>query len=85
MRRCGFPTTEPRSIILMRLSDQRATSDPYDWNDRTHQTAHLRLLEIAASVAGFAVGVYDGLVIDVEYLLDETTEPKRSERETSPL
>jgi len=86
MLRCGFPVApHQNSIILMRMNDQRANSDPYGWNDRTHQVAHLRLLEIAASPVGFAVGVRDGMVIDVEHILGETVEPKRSERETNPL
>ena len=81
LRRAGFSGTEPYQIILMRLSDQRAHYDPHAWGDRTHRAAHHRLLEIAASAAGFAIGVPDGLVIDVEHILGETTEPKRSERE----
>ncbi len=86
MRRCGFPVApSPHSIILMRLNDQRANSDPYSWGDRTHRVAHLHLLEIATSVVGFAVGVRDGMVIDVEHILGEISAPKRSERDTNPL
>jgi hypothetical protein len=79
-RRCGYPlwndgtgleTTNP-SIILMRLSDQRAHSDPYDWKDRTHQIAHLWLLDNWERVG-------DGDVVDVEFILDETDSPKTPE------
>jgi hypothetical protein len=92
MRRTGYPTrVETPSgglaiVILMRMADQKAHSDVYDWNDRTHQNAHYWLQEQVNKHGGhwfFDSMLTDGLVIDVEYILGETTEPKRSERDTT--
>lgn len=56
----------------------RAHYDPYDWGDRTWQVAH-------DYIARHWDELVDGAVVDVEYVLGETAEPKHPERETVPL
>lgn len=62
-------------VLLTRLSDFESHASPYDWgNSRTMKETHLyismdrnyRILE-------------DGAVIDVEYILNETKQPKEFE------
>lgn len=62
-------------IVLMRLSDQRAHCDPYDWGsgDRSHVVAHDYICKHFDELK-------DGDVIDVEFILGETEEKKISER-----
>jgi hypothetical protein len=48
------------------------TCDPYDWGDRTMQTAHLYIVDHFDEI-----GEYD--VVDVENILGETVRPKVSE------
>ena len=44
--RCGYSDITPFTVVLMNLSDQRATSDPYSWaGSRTYQTAHIYIDE----------------------------------------
>lgn len=76
-RRSGYPS-DGSSIMLMRLSDGKATNDPCGWpalgfGPRTMPIAHLHIIENFAKLA-------DGDVVDTEYLLKESTEPKVSER-----
>lgn len=72
----GYPK-DGSSIVLMRLSDQKATNDPYKWHAlgmglRTMQISH-----------DFIINHWDeiesGDVVDVEYILNETTAPKTPE------
>lgn len=72
--RVGFNIKHNVGIIMMRLSDQRATSNPKIWGDRTHQTAHKYIIEKWDELE-------DGDVIDVEFILNETKEPKQSNYE----
>ena len=73
LRRCGY-SDDGRSIILTRMNgDGRACSDPYDWCDRTFTVVHNWLLEHFEEVVS-------GDVVDVAFLLGETTTPKVSER-----
>ena len=65
----GYP---PHGVVLMRLSDQRATSDAYEWNDRTHQTAHLYIEQHFDELE-------NGTVVDVRVILEETEEPAEAE------
>jgi hypothetical protein len=51
----------------------RSAYDPYDWNDRTMQTAHNYIAKNFDDLS-------NGDVVDVEYILEETDEPKISER-----
>ncbi len=71
LARVGFRTAQ---IVLMRLNDQEAHSDPYEWRDaRTMPNAHVWLLEHFDDVK-------DGDVLDVEFILGEARAPKVSER-----
>lgn len=76
LRRCGYPCDGKPNIVLTRLSGNgQATNDPYAWacGSRTMPTAHQWIIENWASL-------HDGDVVDVEFILGETTEPKKSER-----
>lgn len=76
-RRCGFEGRGDQ-VILLRLDNQEAHSDPYDWRDRTMRSAHIWLTENFAKVA-------DGDVVDVRVILGEAAEPVKSERLEHPL
>lgn len=65
--------------ILTKLSDGNGRCDAYDWDDRTMQTAHNYISD--SLYKGYPIA--DGQVIDVEYILGETKEPKLSESRTS--
>lgn len=72
LRRMGFNSGD--AIILSRLNGETPSSaDAYFWNDRTMQAAHLYIDEHWAELK-------DGDVIDIEFILGETKEPKMSER-----
>jgi len=65
----GYPP-----VLLTRLTGGgNAESDPYAWGDRTFQTAHIHLEKNFDAMQS-------GDVIDVEFILGETTEEKVSER-----
>lgn len=68
------PQDQAKYIFLMGLNGglEKATCDPYDWGDRTRSTCHQYLLEHFDELES-------GAVIDVEFILGETTEPKVSE------
>jgi hypothetical protein len=79
LRRCGYPCDEYTVILMTRLDGNgKASSDPFYWGDRTFQTAHVYIIEHWDELK-------DGDVIDVEFILGETSEKTRSERETNPL
>ncbi len=69
--RCGYPR-DGSNIVMMRLDDQRASSDPHSWGDRTHQIAHNYIYDNFGNLQ-------DGNVIDVRAILGETSEPVKSE------
>jgi hypothetical protein len=78
--RAGYGSTPERQgdyVLLMRLAGGNglATWDPYHWDTRTMQAAHLWLL-------GHFDELESGGVVDVEYLAGETATRKRSEAET---
>jgi hypothetical protein len=78
LRRCGYDWRHT-TVLLTRLSgEDRATSDPYYWGDRTWQVAHLWITEHWTELK-------DGDVVDVEFILGETSKPKVSERVEAPL
>lgn len=52
---------------------ERGTSSPYDWGDRTRQTAHDYIIKNWDTLKS-------GDVVDVEFILGITQEPKKSER-----
>ncbi len=72
LRRAGYGQ-EGDTVILVNLSDCRGANDPYEWNSRTMGSAHIYIEEHWAELN-------DGDVVDVEFILGETTEPKKSER-----
>lgn len=72
LRRMGFNHGE--SVIIARLNGEtNSSADAYHWNDRTMQTAHLYIEEHFDALK-------DGDVVDVEFILGESTQPKISER-----
>jgi hypothetical protein len=75
LRRAGYDLHGPPSIMLVRMVDCRAEYDPYSWPDlRTMRHAHLWI------AAHFDEMSDSGDVVDVEFILSETKEPKRSEQ-----
>lgn len=71
LRRCGYINC-PTITVLMRLEDQRASSDPYWWNDRTHKVAHNYIYERFDQMES-------GDVVDVRVILGEALEPAKPE------
>ena len=68
----GFGHISPL-IILHFLELNEAHYDVYHWDDRTRNTAHRYIQENWETLTS-------GDIIDVEYILGETTEPKMSQR-----
>ena len=68
----GFSNYNPL-FILHFLELNEAHYDAYHWEDRTRFTAHQYIQENWEKLKS-------GDVIDVEYILGETTEPKMSQR-----
>lgn len=72
LRRCGFLSGD--CVILSRVSGGGiSTADPYDWGDRTMQVAHVYIESKFEELK-------DGDVVDVEFILGESTFRKTSER-----
>lgn len=72
LRRCGYHW-DSQAVMLTHLSGRGvAHTDPYEWGDRTYKTAHHYITEHFAELA-------DGDVVDVEFILGETKEPKEPE------
>lgn len=69
-RRAGFGSP---LIQLTSFNRSQSQFDPYDWGDRTYTTAH-------DYIEKNWYGLYSGEVIDIEYILKETTTKKISER-----
>ena len=76
LARAGFRGRD-NVIILVRAEcagiDRNASYDPYAWGGRTYPVAHLHIIANWDKLS-------TGDVIDVEYILGETTAPKTSER-----
>jgi len=72
-RRAGFGS---RCIQLVVFASSRTEYDPYSWESRTLSVAHNYISDNWETIS-------DHDVIDVEFLLGETTSPKLSERVTS--
>lgn len=79
LRRAGYGFVNP-CVVLCRMDANGvarcASYDPYSWgaDDRTFCVAHNYITEHFDELAL-------GAVVDVEFILKETTEPKKSERE----
>lgn len=77
MCRCGYLCDGEPNVILTRLDGGgKATNDPYAWGGRTYPIAHNYILDNWHELA-------DGAVIDVEYILGESSIKKKSERITN--
>lgn len=74
MRRAGF---ESPMVYLVALAVEKACYDPYNWGNRTMNTAHLFIQDHWEELK-------DGDVVDVEFILGESAAPKQSEEVTSP-
>lgn len=75
LRRCGYPCDGRPNIVITHMSagGMPACNDPYYWSNRTLRVAHLYIIEHWMTLK-------DGDVVDVQFILGETPEPKRSER-----
>ena len=69
--RCGYPQ-DGNGVVLMKLDDQKATSDPYEWGGRTMPAAHLYILENWDNIKS-------GDVVDSRVYLKETDQPAEAE------
>jgi hypothetical protein len=80
LRRDGYRADDTEQCIIMIDAQCRGCAyDPYDWKDsRTKRTAHVHIERNWRALE-------DGDVIDVQFILGETTVPKVSERETVAL
>jgi hypothetical protein len=82
LRKAGYADDERHPTIALahlgaaktadRASGKTFCCDPYDWCDRTYQCAHLYIEKNWHELK-------DGDVVDVEFILGETKEPKVSE------
>jgi len=64
------------TILLVSFTKDKAVVNPYEWGDRTYQTAH-SFIELNWGT------IQEGDVIDIEFILGETKEKKKSERFTT--
>jgi hypothetical protein len=80
LRRDGYSgDMSEQCIIMVNAQTRGAAYDPYDWKDRrTKGHAHNWIAEHWHELK-------DGDVVDVEFILGETTKPKVSERFQSAL
>lgn len=81
LRRSGYSCNgrTARSILLTRLCAESLTQvDPNCWGGRTFPTAHKYIIEHWEELR-------DGDVIDVQFILGETTEKATSEQINCPL
>ena len=75
LRRCGYPCDGRPNVAISHLgADGRPMwNDPYAWGGRTYPVAHKFIIENWEKLR-------DGDVVDVQFILGETTAPKTSER-----
>lgn len=74
MRRVGYACDGRPNIMLTYASGgNKANNDPYDWQGRTMPVAHDYIIKNWAILE-------DGAVVDVEFILGETKQPKVSEK-----
>ena len=75
LRRCGYPCDGRPNIAItdLNMDGGKAWNDPHAWGGRTYPVAHNYIIEHWESLK-------DGDVIDVSFILGETTAPKVSER-----
>jgi hypothetical protein len=78
IRRAGF-SSESDDVFLARLTDFKGCYDPSMWEDkRTMLNAHKYIKEHWEELRS-------GSVVDVEFILGESKEPKQSERTSNSL
>lgn len=63
---------ETPCVLLTRLQGGISRYDPFEWQDRTFTVAHRHIAENWDSIPNNGV-------VDVEFILGETTAPKQSE------
>jgi len=75
LRRVGYPCDGEPNILITKLAGDgsKASNDPYYWGDRTFAVAHAYIIEHWEKLR-------DGDVVDVQFIMGETTTPKTSER-----
>lgn len=75
LRRCGYPCDGRPNIAIARLGadGDPLRNDPFAWQGRTFPVGHEWILEHWDELE-------DGSVVDVEFILGETTTKKESER-----
>lgn len=75
LRRCGYPCDGKPNIAITHLSADGMPfcNDSYWWGGRTYPVAHKYIIEHWHELK-------DGDVVDVQHILGETPEPKKSER-----
>jgi len=77
LHRNGYTPHNP-IIVVMKLSDQKATADPYEWPSLTGYT---RTMAVAHEwIQAHFDELRDGDVVDVEFIMGSTVKPKVSER-----
>lgn len=72
-KRTGFTNNPENYVLLTSLQDKFITYDTYDWSNRTMHESHKYIKDNWNSLVS-------GQVIDIEYILGETTTPRISER-----
>lgn len=75
MKRSGYGRP---CLLLTRLAGGHSACDPYDWGNRTMVTAHQFISKNWTELES-------GALIDVEFIVGESTTPKVSERITDPI
>lgn len=73
LSRCGYQTPK-NYLLLSKLDGDQMTYDPYSWGiARTMRVAHLYIQKHFDELKS-------GDMVDVEFILGESTKPKKSER-----
>lgn len=75
LRRAGYGDPTDQYVLLTKLDGGITNYDPYGWGNRTMANAHVYIQREFDSLE-------TGAVIDVEYILGETAQPKESEQIT---
>ena len=80
LRRVGYPCDGRPNIAITHLSADGKPfwNDPYGWGGRTYPVAHNYIYENWEDLR-------DGDVVDVQFILGETTVKKVSERHSAPI
>lgn len=80
LRRCGYPCDGRPNIAISHLSadGKPLWNDPYAWGGRTYSVAHKYIIEHWTELK-------DGDVVDVSFILGETSSSKISERIKVPV